>query len=126
MYNTDLFNEIVAKAQSYLAPATKANKLFVANLEKLVAFQFATAQSYADLSLARLKAAAEVEDVKGLQAFYTAQLDTVAALRQKLLDDAKALTDLGNGFKAEFDKLAEETAAELPKAVQALATRKAA
>ncbi|TCO83519.1 phasin family protein [Plasticicumulans lactativorans] len=123
---SDVFATALEQYKTFVAPVVKANKLAVAGFEKLVAFQFATAQSYADLSLARLKAAAEVEDVKGLQAFYTAQLDTVAALRQKLLDDAKALTDLGNGFKAEFDKLAEETAAELPKAVQALAPRQAA
>lgn len=118
MYNTDLFNEIVAKAQSYLAPVTKTNKLFVANLEKLVAFQFATAQSYADFALARLQAATDVSDADSLKAFAEAQVAAAETLRQKLVDDAKAFADLGAGFKAEFEALVAEFGVEpAPKAV---------
>jgi len=114
------------QSKSFATPVVKASKLAVANLEKLVAFQFSALQSYSDLALSRLKAATEVTDLESFQSFASAQLEAATALRQKLMDDAKALVDLSAVFKAEFDKLAEETAAELPKTVQAFAPRKAA
>lgn len=109
------FEKIFAQTTTFTAPMLKASKLAIAGLEKLVAFELATLQSYSDLTIARLKAATEISDVKGLQDFYTTQIEVLSTVRQKMMDDAKALTDIGSGVKAEFDKLAEETAAELPK-----------
>ncbi len=116
----DALNNLMEQSKSLIAPAVKANKLAVNNLEKLTQFQLTALRGYVDLGLARLKAASEVDDLKGLQAFYAGQVDALSTLRQKMFDDAKALTELGTGFKAEFDKLAEEAASELPKAMQAI------
>jgi phasin family protein len=89
-----------------------ANKLFVANLEKLVNFQMGILQSYKDMWLNQLKAAAEITDAQGLQQFYGRQTEVASTLRQKMMDDAKALADLGTSFKADFDKLAKDSVVE--------------
>lgn len=111
--SNDVFNTVIEQTQSYVAPVVKANKLAVTNLEKLVSFQFEAAQSYVDLGIRQLKAAAEVSNPQDLQSFFGSQVEFLNVLRQKLLDDTKAIADLSAGFKAEFDKLAEENVTEL-------------
>lgn len=104
---------VTKQSQAVVASVVKANQLTVANLEKLVDFQLAAVQSYVDLGVSRLKAAAEVSNVNGLQAFYADQVKTAEALRQKLVDDSKALAKIGAEAKAEFNKLAQENYAGL-------------
>lgn len=107
------FLDTAEQYQSFLNPVVKANKLAVANLEKLVSFQVNAMQSYVELGLDWLKAAAEVSDPKSLQAFFSGQAEAANVVRQKLLDDAKALADLNAEFTAEFDKLVRDNVAEL-------------
>lgn len=121
--SNEVFGKLFEQYEPVLAPVVKANKLAVANLEKLVNFQFEALRSYADLGLNQFKAAAEVSDVTSLQGFYASQVDAFNVLRKKVLDDAQALVDLSTGFKAEFDKLAKDSVVEFaPKS----AARKAA
>ncbi|HXH02211.1 MAG TPA: phasin family protein [Candidatus Competibacteraceae bacterium] len=109
----DVMSKVFEQSQSYLVPVVKTNKLVVGNLEKLVSFQMSALQGYVDMGLGQLKAAVEVSNYQDLQSFLNGQVEFLAALRQKALDDAKALADLGAGFKADFDKLAEENISEL-------------
>jgi phasin family protein len=126
MYN-ELFPNLFDQPQSYVAPFVKANKLAVSNLEKLVAFQMSALQSYVDMGLGQCKLAAEITNLQECQEFFSRQLDVAGALRQKVMDDAKALADLSAGFKADFDKLAEENISELStQATPKGTTRKAA
>lgn len=124
MFNNDLFKN-VALPVALPAAVVKANKLAVANTEKLVAFQMGVLRAYVDLGLSRLKAASEVSDLKGLQAFYADQVELAKVVSQKLVADSKALTELGAGFKADFDALSKDFAAELAPVV-AKPVRKAA
>ncbi len=106
-------NDAMAKMseqyQSFLAPVIKANKLTAANLETLVNFQMNALQSYVDMAINRMKAAAEISDPTSLQAFMASQAEAIASLQQKLVDDAKTLGDLTARFKAEFDKLVQDS-----------------
>jgi phasin family protein len=106
-------NDAMAKMseqyQSFLAPVIKANKLTAANLETLVNFQMNALQSYVDMAINRMKAAAEISDPTSLQAFMASQAEAIAGLQQKLVDDAKTLGDLTARFKAEFDKLVQDS-----------------
>lgn len=108
-------NEALAKMssqyQNLMGPVLKANKLSAANLEALVNFQMSALQSYVDMAMARMKAAAEISDPASLQAFLTSQAETISSLNQKFMDDSKALGDLMGRFKAEFDKLIQESLA---------------
>jgi phasin family protein len=101
------FTKMSSQYQNFLAPMIKANKLSAANLEMLVNFQMSTLQSYIDMAMTRMKAAAEINDPPSLQAFINSQAENMARLNQKFMDDSKALGDLMGRFKAEFDKLAQ-------------------
>jgi len=103
------FTKISTQYQSFLGPMTKANKLSAANLEMLVNFQMSTLQSYVDMAMSRMKTAAEISDPEGFQTFMSSQVETMASLNQKFLDDTKALADLMAKFKADFDQLAQES-----------------
>jgi phasin family protein len=117
-------NEYFANLQSVAAPVVQGNKLAVANLEKLVAFQLSAVQSYVDLGIARMKAATEVNGPQDAQAFVNGQVESANAFRTKLMEDAKALADLFAGFKGEFEKFAKENMSELtPKAIKATAPK---
>lgn len=117
-------NEYFANLQSVAAPVVQGNKLAVANLEKLVAFQLSAAQSYVDLGIARMKAATEVSGPQDAQAFVNGQVEAANALRTKLMADAKALADIFAGFKGEFETFAKENLSELqPKATKAAAPK---
>jgi phasin family protein len=59
--------------------------------------------------MSRMKAAADISDPASLQAFLTGQAEAIAGLHQKFTDDTKALADLMARFKAEFDKLVQES-----------------
>ncbi len=105
----DVLANMSSQYQNLMGPALKANKLSAANLEALVNFQMSALQSYVDMAMARMKAAADVSDPASLQAFLTSQAETISSLNQKFMDDSKALGDLMGRFKAEFDKLIKES-----------------
>ena len=106
---TDAVTKASEQYQKFLAPVIKANKLSAANLETLANFQMSALQAYVDIAINRMKAAAEISDLASLKSFMTSQSETVASLQQKLVEDAKTLGDLATRFKAEFDKLAQES-----------------
>jgi phasin family protein len=108
MANEALTN-ISDQYQNLLNPVIKANKLSAANLEALVNFQMNALQSYIDLAMGRMKAAADISDPPSLQAFLTSQAEAITSLHRKFMDDTKALADLTARFKAEFDKLVQES-----------------
>ena len=107
--SNDMLNQMATQYQNFLGPVIKANKLSAANLEALVNFQMSALQSYVDMAKARMKAAADISDPASFQAFLTSQAETVANLQHKFSDDAKTLADLMNRFKAEFDKLVQDS-----------------
>ncbi len=111
--SNELFNDYIAKSQVFVAPVVKANQAGVATLEKVVHFQLEALRSYAEIGLAQLKAAAEIRDPEGVKAFYASQVEVATTVRQKLVDDTKALAEIGAGYKAELDSLAKEAAEEL-------------
>lgn len=104
---------VIEQYETLVTPAAKLNKLAVANLEKLMNLELASLQFYVDLALGRLKAAAEISDVKSLQAFFADQVQVANTVRQKVLEDSKTLTKLGTETKAEFDKLVKKSVDEL-------------
>lgn len=105
----DVLAKMSSQYQNLMGPALKANKLSAANLEALVNFQMSALQSYVDMAMARMKAAADISDPASLQTFLTSQAETISSLNQKFMDDSKALGDLIGRFKSEFDKLIQES-----------------
>ncbi|MBS1221461.1 MAG: phasin family protein [Proteobacteria bacterium] len=109
----DAMTKMSEQYQKFLAPVIKANKLAAANLETLVNFQMSALQSYVDMAINRMKVAADISDPASLQTFMTSQAEAIASLHRKLMDDSKVLADLTARFKAEFDKLVQESLAAI-------------
>ncbi len=107
--SNDAMANMAEQYQNFLGPVIKANKLSAANLEALVNFQMSALQSYVDMAMTRMKAAADISDPASFQSFLTSQAEMVSSLQHKFGDDAKTLADLMNRFKAEFDKLVQES-----------------
>jgi len=107
--NSEVFTKLAKQAETAFAPVQKFNQLAVSNVEKLAALQIASMQDYSELSIAQLKAAAEVTDIGSLQEYLRKQTDLLSAMREKLMADAKAVSELGGEFSVEAKKLTEES-----------------
>lgn len=105
----DAMAHLSGQYQNVLAPIIKVNKLAAANLETLVNFQTNALQSYVDLAISRMRAAADINDATSLQAFLSGQAEVFTRLQQQFVDDANVLGELIARFKAEFDQLAQDS-----------------
>jgi phasin family protein len=118
-------NEMVVnslnQANKFMAPMVKFNKLTVANLEKMIHFQYSALMSYADIGLGQMKVAAEVTNPEDVPAFFKSQMEAATALRHKVLDDVEEFADMAMAFKADFEHLTQETTPEPKAAVPAKA-----
>ena len=109
----NIFATAIEQTQPFLTPMVKANQLAIANLEKLVTLQRDALGIYMDLGLKQLKAATEISDLAGLKDFYASQLKAANTVRQQVIHDVKALTELGTDFKSQCDTLVKENAIQL-------------
>ena len=95
----------------------RANQLFAANVEKMVVFQMNALKSYLDIGLNQMRAAAEITDLQSLQDFYKRQAEIAQTVQQKMMSDAKAMSEMATRFKTEMDGLSKATLEDiLPKA----------
>jgi len=108
----DLFSKALETPQSLPEPLVKVNKLMVENIEKMMLFQMNALKAYLDIGINQMRAAAEINDVKSLQSFYKRQTDIAQTVQQKMLHDAKAMSDLATRFKTEMDGLTKTTLEE--------------
>jgi phasin family protein len=111
--SNEMFSTGFDSFQVFLVPVVKVNKLAVANLEKLLAFQLSVLRSYTDFGLDRLKAAANIHDPESLQDFFSDQFKATAILHRQLLNDSKAMIQWGAEFQANWNKQIEETVKEV-------------
>lgn len=121
--SNEWFPNLFDKSAAVPAAVVKANKLVVANVEKLVGLQIASLQYYADLGLARLKSAAEVGSAKEWQEFVNGQARVVASVNQRVVEDTKALVDLGVAAGAEYEALINDVVETAPNAFKAVAEK---
>lgn len=113
----DLFSKALETPQTLSEPLVRANKLFAANVEKIVVFQMNALKSYLDIGLNQLKAAAEITDIESMQDFYKRQTEIAQTVQQKLMIDAKVMSDMATRFKTEMDNLTKAALEDvLPKA----------
>jgi len=111
--SNEMFSIVFDSFQVSLVPIVKANKLAVANLEKLLAFQISVLRSYTDFSMDQLKVAANIHDPESLQDFFSDQFKATAILHRQLLDDSKAMIQWGAEFQADWNKQVEENVKEV-------------
>lgn len=108
LYN-DLFSNFGAQYRNIFEPYTKFNSLVAKNFSDLTRLQLESAQSYANIVLPQVFANSEVKDVQSLMSSATLQLDAMNKLSQQMIEDGKKLTALANEFKAELDKLVNDS-----------------
>lgn len=106
--NDKLFETFTAQTKMFFSPLKQINQAFASQLDKLSEFQIESIRSYSEIGLSRLKSAIEMEDMQTAQEFAKGEMDFMNNINQKLLDDAKTLTDIGNEFKAEVDELLQQ------------------
>jgi phasin family protein len=108
-----------------MKPVINANKVTVSNFEKFVDFQMKAWQKYVDLGMNQLKAAAEVDSPKAFQSYLNKQVEVAGAVRQQMLNDFKALTEMSTHFKDDFTKLTENNVQEIKEAVSKASSKAA-
>ncbi len=101
----DLFSKALETPQSLPEPLVKANKLMVENIEKMMLFQMNSLKAYMDIGINQMRAAAEINNVKSWQDFCRRQGEIAQTVQQKMLNDARLMSDLAARFKTEMDGL---------------------
>lgn len=105
----NIFNAFAEQAKSLYAPLTKFNGVFVENIEKITELQLNALRTYAEFGIDQLKKAAEIRDAEDARAFTASQAEAASALNKKILDDAKAFSEIANSFKEQVENVVAET-----------------
>lgn len=92
------FSALTEPTKGALEPVQKLNQQAVAAVEKLAAHQLESLKTYSDMGIGRLKAAAEVKDMNGLQNFLYGQTDVLRAFGGCARSDIKAVAQACIGF----------------------------
>lgn len=104
----NILNAFADQAKSLYTPFAKFNGLFVENVEQITALQISAIKAYAELGINQLKKAAEIKDADSIRAFTTSQAEAASALNKKVLEDAKAFSDIATKFKEQVEGLVDE------------------
>ncbi len=104
----NILNAFAEQAKTMYSPMAKFNSLFVDNMEKLTEFQISAIKSYAEMGLSQLKSAAEIKDVDTMRSYTSAQAETATSLNKKIMEDAKAMSDMAMEFKTQIEGIMEE------------------
>ncbi len=110
-----------------MAPVQKLNAIAIANTEKLLAFQTASSQKYAQMGMAQWKAAAQVNNAESLVAYLTAQGARMTDVGNQVIADAKQAYQFGMDLLSEAQKVTQVNVASVTALTKEKATsRKAA
>ncbi len=104
----NILNAFAEQAKSMYAPLSKFNSLFVENMEKMTEFQLNAIKTYAEMGLDQMKKATDIKDADSMRTFTAAQAETASALNKKVMEDAKALSDMAMEFKTQVEAIMEE------------------
>ena len=113
--NTNILATLTEQSKSLMAPVQKLNHIAIATTEKLVAFQTANLQKYADLGFAQWKAAAEVNDPESFVNFLANQDTRLSQVGEALIADTKRAYPLGVDLLCEAQKMAQENVVSVTK-----------
>ena len=102
------FEDMSKQQEALVANTQKLNKLAIANFEKVAALQMNALRSCSELGLNQLKSLAEVKDPQALQGYVQTQAEAVKALAEKMIADAKTVTEMGVAYNQEAQKVAQE------------------
>ncbi|OUR67089.1 phasin family protein [Bermanella sp. 47_1433_sub80_T6] len=104
----NIINAFTEQAKNFSAPMAKFNSLLVDNMEKMTEFQLNTIKSYASISIGQIKNAADVKDAESMKTFSSSQAEVAATVNKKIMEDAKAISEMANDFKSQVEAIWEE------------------
>ncbi|ASP40414.1 phasin family protein [Bacterioplanes sanyensis] len=104
----NILNAFAEQAKTMYAPMSKFNTLFVDNMEKMTDFQLGAIKAYAEMGLDQMKKAADIKDTDSLRAYTASQAEAATALNKKIMEDAKAMSDMAMEFKTQVESIMEE------------------
>lgn len=119
----NIMNAFTEQAKSFYSPLNKLNSLMVGNMEKMTEFQLNAIKSYADITMSQMKKAVDVKDADSMREFSSAQAEVAGTVNKKIMEDAKALSDIATEFKTQVEAIWEEAR---PTTAKAAATDKKA
>ncbi|MET1256252.1 phasin family protein [Aliikangiella maris] len=106
--NDKLFESFSEQTKAFFQPLKQMNQTFASQLEKLTEFQVESIKTYSQLGIQQLKSAAEIEDANTLQDFAKNEMEFMTSINQRIIDDARRLTDIGLQFKSEIEELLKD------------------
>lgn len=106
--NDNLIENLTTQATSFYGPMGKINALMVSNIEKVAEFQLGAIKSYAELAMKQWKQVAEIRDIESLKDFGSNQSEVVSELSQKIVEDMKALGEMGMELKTQVEDIVAE------------------
>ncbi len=104
----NILSIFIDQSKSFMLPAQKLNKLAIANAEKLVAYQMASLQSYADLSVAQWKAASEVNNADSFMDYLAKQSEHMFRVGEQAIADVNKAYQLAIDLVSDSQKMAQE------------------
>jgi len=114
----EIMNTLTEQSQALFSPFLEANKLVMGKLQKLVDLQINAVPAYAELHLDQVRKAGSVKDADSLKQFWDEHMSASNKLRDKLLADSQAVSDLGVSLLTELGELAENNVSSLAATVR--------
>lgn len=105
------FNQI----EEVLAPARSLNELAFANVERLVNLQIDSTRKYADICLQNMREAFEIKDLSAAQAYMVKQREVAQNVTENLVNDAKAVAEIGRQYTDKVQKVFAKGVADTSK-----------
>jgi phasin family protein len=119
----NILNAFNEQAKAMYAPMAKFNSLLVESMEKMTEFQLRSIKSYAEIGFGQMKQAANIQDAEGMRQFSVVQTEATSTLNKKILEDAKAMTDMAAEFRNKIEDVMAQTRQSAEKATAASAKK---
>ena len=104
----DYINQFNENAQKMFEPWTKLNQAFLKNAEMMTEFSLNTIKTYAEMGLDNMRQVAEIDSAESAKDFSNKQAEMLNTISQKMLADAKRMTDLGSSMHDEVMQVLSE------------------
>lgn len=115
----DYVNQFNENAQKMFEPWTKLNQAFLKNAEMMSEFSLNTIKTYAEMGLENMRQVAEIDSAESAKDFGSKQAEMLNTISQKMLADAKRMTELGSNMHNEVMQVLSEVKDQTQEQMQA-------
>ena len=94
-----------AEFQKFLAPIQELNTIAVQNVEKIIDIQLKALEENTKVGIEQLKSASQINDLEGLNTYFTAQAEVGKKVAERAAEDTRAIVELGNAYTNEVQRV---------------------